>query len=102
MAEGDKPYRRYKGGRVKGRVPLDRGKRPAPSATAKTPPGPRKPRRWGRWIALTLVGLLVFLLLWGVLGYLSFARGVDDANERLPRRAERQLVRESGSMLSDP
>ena len=102
MAEGEKPYRRYKGGRVKGRVPLNRGKKPAQAAKSATPGGPRKPRRWGRWVALTLVGLLVFLLLWGVLGYLSFARGVDDANARLPRGAERQLVRESGSMLSDP
>jgi polyisoprenyl-teichoic acid--peptidoglycan teichoic acid transferase len=102
MTEGEKPYRRYKGGRVKGRVPLDRGKKPAPSAKSATPSGPRKPRRWGRWVALALVGLLVFLLLWGVLGYLSFSRGVDDANARLPRNAERQLVRESGSMLSDP
>jgi polyisoprenyl-teichoic acid--peptidoglycan teichoic acid transferase len=102
MAEGDKPYRRYKGGRVKGRVPLNRGKKPAPAAKSATPGGPRKPRRWGRWVALTLVGLLVFLLLWGVLGYLSFSSGVDDANSRLPRGAERQLVRETGSMLSDP
>jgi len=101
MPEQDKPYRRYRGGRVKGRVPLDKGKRAA-APPAKTPGGPRKPRRWGRWIALSVVGLIVFLLLWGVLGYISFARGVDDANERLPRRAERQLVRESGSMLSDP
>jgi polyisoprenyl-teichoic acid--peptidoglycan teichoic acid transferase len=102
MAEGEKPYRRYKGGRVKGRVPLNRAKKPAQAAKPATPGGPRKPRRWGRWVALTLVGLLVFLVLWGVLGYLSFARGVDDANARLPRGAERQLVRESGSMLSDP
>jgi polyisoprenyl-teichoic acid--peptidoglycan teichoic acid transferase len=102
MAEGEKPYRRYKGGRVKGRVPLDRGKKPTPAAKTTAPGGPRTPRRWGRWVALTLVGLLVFFVLWGVLGYLSFARGVDDANARLPRGAQRQLVRDTGSMMSDP
>ena len=100
MTEGEKPYRRYKGGRTKGRVPLDRGKPPAKPASSRTtkPPGRR---RWGRWIVFTLVGLLLFLLVWGVLGYLSFSSGVDEANERLPERAKRQLARESGSPISD-
>jgi LCP family protein required for cell wall assembly len=54
-----------------------------------------------RWVVLGLVGLLVFLLVWGVLGYLSFSSGVDEANDRLPRRAYSQLA-EHGSLLSDP
>jgi LCP family protein required for cell wall assembly len=99
MAEGDKPYRRYRGGRVKGRVPLDRGKRPA-AKPAAAQAGPRRPRRWGRWIVLTVVGVLLFLVLWGVLGYISFSGGVDEANERLPRRAERQLADREGSLFS--
>jgi LCP family protein required for cell wall assembly len=101
MAEGDKPYRRYRGGRVKGRVPLQRGKRPT-AKPADRPAGPRGQRRWGRWIVLTLVGLLLFLVIWGVLGYLSFSSGVDDANERLPRRAERQLADGDGSLFTTP
>ncbi|MGH3133365.1 MAG: LCP family protein [Gaiellaceae bacterium] len=100
MAEGDKPYRRYRGGRVKGKVPLGRGKRPA--AAARAPEAPRGRRRWGLWIALTLVGILVLLVLWSVLGYLSFSRGVDEANERLPRRAEARLAVHDGSLMSDP
>jgi polyisoprenyl-teichoic acid--peptidoglycan teichoic acid transferase len=99
MAEGDKPYRRYRGGRVKGRVPLDRGKR-STAKPAAAQPAPRRPRRWGRWIVLTLVGVLLFLVLWGVLGYVSFSGGVDEANERLPRRAERQLADREGSLFS--
>ncbi len=99
MAEGVKPYRRYRGGRVKGRVPLDRGKRAAPSQ--QKPAAPKGRRRWWRWVVLGLVGLLVFLVVWGVLGYLSFAGGVEKANERLPQRAYAQLE-EHGSLLSDP
>jgi polyisoprenyl-teichoic acid--peptidoglycan teichoic acid transferase len=100
VAEGVKPYRRYRGGRVKGRVPLDRGKRAAPSKSPE-PAGQKGRRHWWRWVVLGLVGLLVFLVVWGVLGYLSFSSGVDEANERLPRRAYGQLA-EHGSLLSDP
>ena len=100
MADAEKPYRRYKGGRVKGRVPLERSK-PARQAQPSAPsPGGR--RRWGRWALLTVLGLVVFLLVWGLLGYLSFSGGVDEANERLPDRAKRQLAKDSGSILSDP
>jgi polyisoprenyl-teichoic acid--peptidoglycan teichoic acid transferase len=100
MAAGEKPYRRYRGGRVKGRVPLERGKRPV-TQPARAPGEPRTRRRWGRWAALTLLGLVLFLVVWGVLGYLSFASGVEKANERLPARAENRLAK-SGSLLSDP
>jgi LCP family protein required for cell wall assembly len=101
MAEGDKPYRRYRGGRTKGRVPLDRGKRPA----AQPGGGEEKARvrrRWGRWAVLTVVGLLLLTIVWGVLGYLAFASGVDEANQRLPRRAEGRLADLDGSLLSEP
>ena len=99
MAEGVKPYRRYRGGRVKGRVPLDGAKR-APTKPAKTAT-PKGKRRWGRIAALTVGALLLFFLVWGLLGFLSFSRGVDEANERLQPRASNQLA-EHGSMLSDP
>jgi LCP family protein required for cell wall assembly len=99
MAEGDKPYRRYRGGRVKGKVPLQRGPR-APAQPARSPTKPRGRRRWGRWAVLTLGALFLFLVLWGVLGYLSFSSGVDDANERLPRRAENRLADSEGSLFS--
>jgi polyisoprenyl-teichoic acid--peptidoglycan teichoic acid transferase len=51
---------------------------------------------------LAIVGLLVLTIVWGLLGYLSFAGGVDEANERLPRRAERRLADLDGSLLSEP
>jgi polyisoprenyl-teichoic acid--peptidoglycan teichoic acid transferase len=100
MAERVKPYRRYRGGRVKGRVPLDKAKRaPAKPPTEAKPKGRR---RWGRWIALGLGSLVLFLLVWSFLGYLSFSSGVDEANQRLPRRAYAALAEHDGSLLSDP
>jgi polyisoprenyl-teichoic acid--peptidoglycan teichoic acid transferase len=100
MAEGDKPYRRYRGGRAKGRVPLDRGKRPAAQPTRVA--GAKRQRRWGRWAVLAVVGLLVLTLVWGLLGYLSFSSGIDEANDRLPPRAHNRLAEDEGSILSDP
>jgi LCP family protein required for cell wall assembly len=101
MAEGDKPYRRYRGGRAKGRVPLDRGTRPA-AQPAGSEEKARGRRRWGRWVVLTIVALLLLTIVWGALGYISFASGVDDANQRLPRRAEGRLADLDGSLLSEP
>jgi LCP family protein required for cell wall assembly len=101
MAEGDKPYRRYRGGRVKGRVPLERRNQPGgqPGDDRQTTRGHR---RWGRWIVLAAVGLLGLTVVWGVLGYLSFSSGVDEANERLPRRVAGQLADLDGSLFSKP
>jgi len=100
MAEGDKPYRLYRGGRVKGKVPLQRSTRPPvlPSPGAQ----PRRRRRWGRWIAVALLGVLVLLVVWTVLGYLSFSSGVEKANERFPTAAGARLAEQDGSLLSDP
>ena len=102
MAEGDKPYRRYRGGRVKGRVPLERRNSDAAAQPAGGDEKPRGRRRWGRWIVLAVVGLLLLTVVWGVLGYLSFSSGVDEANERLPRRAEGRLADLDGSLFSKP
>jgi polyisoprenyl-teichoic acid--peptidoglycan teichoic acid transferase len=105
MAEGDKPYRLYRGGRVKGRVPLQRTTRPAAQPT-RAPSArrwqPRWPRRWKLWIALSLLGVIVFLVVWGALGYLSFSRGVGKANDRISRATQVQLAREDPSLFSDP
>jgi LCP family protein required for cell wall assembly len=100
MAEGQKPYRLYRGGRKKGKVPLGQARRPATQPT--TPGGPRRRRRWGLWIPLAVVGLLLLTLVWGLLGYRAFASGVDEANERLPQRAQAQLAKRDRSIMSEP
>ena len=102
MAVGDKPYRLYRGGRTKGKVPLERRTRaPGTPEPAPAPDAPRR-RRWGLWIALGLVGLVLLFVLWAALGFLSFSRGVHHANDRLPRNARRQLAEQHGSVLSSP
>jgi polyisoprenyl-teichoic acid--peptidoglycan teichoic acid transferase len=101
MAEGQKPYRLYRGGRKKGKVPLGQAKRPTTQSTT-TPGGPKRRRRWGRWIALAVVGVLLLAILWGFLGYRAFSNGVDEANERLPQRAQAQLAKRDRSILSEP
>src|SRR5262249_58187954 len=100
MAEGVKPYRLYRGGRSKGKVPLDGRSRPD-----RTPPSATKPprrRRWGLWIALGVVGLVVLLVAWGALGYVSFSHGVAKANDRLPPGTRAKLAPQDGSLLSNP
>ena len=101
MAEGEKPYRLYRGGRKKGKVPLGQAKRPTTQSTT-APGGPKRRRRWGRWIALAVVGVLLLAILWGFLGYRAFSNGVDEANERLPQRAQAQLAKRDRSILSEP
>ena len=108
MAPKDKPYRVYKGGRVKGKVP---------AVPTKTRPQPRKPiastarpRRLGwlrrvSWKQVVLISLLVIVLLviaWGVAGYLSFSSGVSDANKRFDheRGARAALAKSNGFLLN--
>ncbi len=100
MAEGEKPYRLYRGGRVKGRVPLQRSA-PSPPRTPDEPRARRR-RRPVLWLALGVLALLLLTLVWGILGYLSFSRGIEKANERLPDRAEARLAELDGSLLSSP
>jgi LCP family protein required for cell wall assembly len=100
MAEGTKPYRLYRGGRTKGKVPLGKPSKPASKPKPQTQPGRR--RRWGLWIALAVVGLVLLTVVWGALGYVSFSRGVTKANDRLPARAVAALAPHEGSLLSDP
>ena len=101
MAEGTKPYRVYRGGRKKGRVPLERATRPS-TQPSRTPTKQRRRRRWGLWIALALVGSVILFAAWGALGYRSFSSGVDEANGRLSKAAQARLATRGGSILSDP
>ena len=113
---GEKPYRLYRGGRTKGRVPTvgrpeKAPPRPRPDRDGRRRyrgPGPkpsaRRPRqiRWGREITIALVLIVLFFLVWGAIGYLVFRNGVSDANKRLPRTARTALAADGGSLFSTP
>jgi len=111
MARGDKPYRVYRGGRTKGRVPLQRRVEPpqrdgrARRRPSPAPAAPRVTRRragWGRRFGVLLVLLLVLLIVWGVASYIALARGVERANDRLgavPVNEQRGLLMSAPSTL---
>ncbi len=111
---GEKPYRLYRGGRVKGRVPTlsppkrerarpDRdGRRryrgPGPRPTARAP----RKIRWGREIAIAIGLVILFFIVWGVIGYLTFRGGVSEANKRLPKASRNALADDQGSLFANP
>jgi polyisoprenyl-teichoic acid--peptidoglycan teichoic acid transferase len=115
-APGEKPYRLYRGGRTKGRVPTvgrpekartrerterDGRKRyrgPGPKPTARRP----RQIRWGREITIALVLIVLFFVAWAAIGYFVFRGGVKDANKRLPQATRSVLAPDSGSLLSNP
>jgi LCP family protein required for cell wall assembly len=110
MAREEKPYRVYRGGRQKGKVPVVRSRssrvRSGDSAgggrSEYRGPGGGAPkrRRWGRWIALGLLVLVVLLVVWTFLGYLAVSKGVSDANKRLDPNAKAALTKQSGLLIS--
>jgi LCP family protein required for cell wall assembly len=113
MAQGDKPYTVYRGGRTKGWVPkLPRPERGPRRDGRRRPrlrypgPGPKpKPARranWRRRILLALGILFLLLVAWVVLSYLAVRRGAEDANDRLPARARAALEPQDGLILSNP
>ena len=101
MADGDKPYRVYKGGRAKGKVPSP--PRPERQQQAKSPrtKAPGRPR-WGRRIGLGIAALALLLVVWLAASYLAFRSGVTEANDRLPPAVAASLAPQDGLLLSKP
>jgi LCP family protein required for cell wall assembly len=110
---GEKPYRVYRGGRVKGKVPtIPRPTRDGGGNGDGRPdfrgPGAKRPatgwRAWGwkRWTWISALALFLLLFVWILAAYLSFRGGVKDANKRLPERARLALQPDDGMMLSHP
>jgi LCP family protein required for cell wall assembly len=112
---GDKPYRVYRGGRTKGKVPIARnerrGRKEAKEESLRSDSdgsgrqGTRRAKRrwtWRRFIPLTLVLLILLLVAWAVAGYFSVRSGVRAANGRLPAGTTAPLTKQSGLMLSGP
>src|ERR1700759_4759384 len=106
MAREEKPYRVYRGGRTKGKVPTK-----ARSSRVRSADGARSEYRgpgggatgrphWGRRIGLGLAALVLLIVIWGVLGYLSVSKGVSAANKRLDPDAKAALVKQNGLLIS--
>jgi LCP family protein required for cell wall assembly len=110
MAREEKPYRVYKGGRVKGKVPAPPRPERAARANGRSDFRSRGGggRRGGRpvdrrrRVLLVLLVLAVLLVVWAVTSYLAFRGGVADANGRLDPTAAAALDRQSGLVLSTP
>jgi polyisoprenyl-teichoic acid--peptidoglycan teichoic acid transferase len=104
MTTGDKPYRVYRGGRVKGKVPGiprpdsdgRRGGRPVLPTERR-----RRPRRRTA-IFLGVLLILVLMVVWLVAGYLAVRKGVRTANERLEPRAVAALAPQNGLLMNQP
>jgi LCP family protein required for cell wall assembly len=101
MAEGEKPYRVYKGGRAKGKVPTAPRQERQQESKRRRPKSPGRPR-WGRRVGLALLLLFVLVVAWTVAGYLSFRAGVADANARLAKTVEAGLAPQEGALASKP
>jgi LCP family protein required for cell wall assembly len=105
MPREDKPYRVYRGGRVKGRVPRleppgraeRRDRRPV---ARPAPEAPRRPFPWRRAIVLTLLVLVLAVVAWALLSYLAVRSGVKEANARLDPAARAALDPQEGLLLN--
>jgi LCP family protein required for cell wall assembly len=117
MAPDEKPYRVYRGGRAKGKVPSiasrlgrtqrkraahgDKGGGSSGGRIDYRGPGAQPKRvRWGRRIAIGAAVLFFLLLVWGVTSWLSFSSGVSAANKRLDPNAKLALSPQGGLLLS--
>jgi LCP family protein required for cell wall assembly len=110
-ASGEKPYRVYRGGRQKGKVPLP-GREQSRQRRGAQPPQRgnvrRRPQREfsrGRAFLWSLVAVIVVLIVWAVAGYLVVRGGVSDANHRLQTASpgiDSVLKPTGGLMMSAP
>ncbi len=107
-ASGEKPYRVYRGGRAKGKVPLSgREREQRERRTYRSGDGGRDVRRrpkpqwtWKRWTWVTLLALFVLLVVWSVAGYFSVRSGVSAANDRLAPGTAEALQRQNSLLLT--
>jgi LCP family protein required for cell wall assembly len=95
MPSGEKPYRVYRGGRARGKVPS------LTSPEGKTRRGSgfslRPNRRWLRWIPVVIGVFLVLVLVWALASYFQFRDGVSAANKRLDRKTAQALDDQHGA-----
>jgi polyisoprenyl-teichoic acid--peptidoglycan teichoic acid transferase len=101
-ASGEKPYRVYRGGRQKGKVPLSGREGRSPESPDARPRRQRRPWTWRRWTLVGFIALVVLFVIWGIAGYLSVHSGVADANQRLAPGTTSALAKQNGLILGSP
>jgi polyisoprenyl-teichoic acid--peptidoglycan teichoic acid transferase len=94
MPSGEKPYRVYRGGRARGKVPSL--PKPGREKGGKRRFQLRPTRRWLRWVPVGLGVFLVFVIVWGLASYFQFRDGVSAANKRLDRHVRQALDDQHG------
>jgi polyisoprenyl-teichoic acid--peptidoglycan teichoic acid transferase len=95
MPSGEKPYRVYRGGRARGKVPSltpPEGKTRRGSGFSLRPN-----RRWLRWIPVVIGVFVVLVLVWALASYFQFRDGVSAANKRLDRKTAQALDDQHGA-----
>jgi LCP family protein required for cell wall assembly len=108
MARVEKPYRVYRGGRVKGSVPLERRVERTRQRRDGREPGkpkirrPRRPWSWRRRILVAVVVLVLLFLVWTLAAFLSVRSGVQAADKRLPADVRPALSKGGGGLLNHP
>jgi polyisoprenyl-teichoic acid--peptidoglycan teichoic acid transferase len=117
MAPDEKPYRVYRGGRVKGKVPAPTKPRPGNAAAIRRPrrtsPGGAEPRgkrqirlpgrpSWKRVLVIGVVVLFALFVAWAVSSYFAVRSGVEAANKRLTPGTRAALAKQDGLLLSNP
>src|SRR4051812_26759276 len=114
MPPDEKPYRVYRGGRAKGKVPAPKGKSRVrgrdggdgryrgPGARRTSTGGRLRRVRWRLWIPIAAAAVLGLLIIWGFATYVAVSGGVSSANKRLDPKARAVLVHQGGLLLSHP
>src|ERR1051326_2001119 len=111
MPREEKPYRVYRGGRQKGKGPLQRRPSREPARPRKADgsafrgPGPiERRKKWSRrrkiWVVLAALVLLI--VVWAVASYFSLQSGLASANKQLPAGTEEALTHQDSLILSSP
>jgi polyisoprenyl-teichoic acid--peptidoglycan teichoic acid transferase len=99
-APPDKPYRVYRGGRTKGKVPLSGRDGKAGAGRRDGPPRARRRWGWKRAILVVVPLLIVLVVIWSFAGYLSVRSGVASAHKRLPAGTTDALAPQGGLILN--
>ncbi len=99
MADIDKPYTVYRGGHDRGTVPQAQEDGEVKRARRGRFRGRRRLRLW-LLVGGLLLGLILFLVGWGIAGYVALQGGVGDAGKRIDAATRTELSAGDGALFS--